>query len=102
MSGRSQQDRIRRGVDRGSVAIYEFDEDHPVSVSHFIQLKLTSAIVRLCDEVVIQSHFLLISHAVGIIMIVGIRTFSIVTGSGLLSGLFREFVMWLPEEPGPR
>jgi len=31
ISGRSQQERIRRGVDRGSVAIKGFIKDHPVS-----------------------------------------------------------------------
>lgn len=45
--GSSQQDNTKRGVDRGSVAKYRLDDDHPVSESHFNHIRLMAAIVKL-------------------------------------------------------
>lgn len=47
MSGSSQHDSTRRGVDNGSVARYRLDVVHPVSESHFSHVRLTVAIIRL-------------------------------------------------------
>ena len=45
--GRSQHDRIRRGVERGSVAIRGLIRDHPVSEVKVSQWRLIIAIIRL-------------------------------------------------------
>ena len=47
IKGRSQQVRVRRGVERGSVAMYWFKKDQPVSAEILNQVKLASAIIRL-------------------------------------------------------
>lgn len=100
--GNNQHDRTNSGVDNGSVAKYRFDVDHPISESHFNHVRLTAAIIKLWNVIVVHSHFLLINQVVGISIIVGIRTFNIVVGLGFLGGLCRVFVMWLPVGPGPR
>lgn len=47
IKGRSQQVRTRRGVERGSVAIYWFMNDQPVSVDILNRVRLISAMSRL-------------------------------------------------------
>lgn len=47
ISGRSQHVSTRRGVERGSVAIYWFSEYQPVSVDILSHSRLASAIIRL-------------------------------------------------------
>lgn len=78
ISGRSQHVSTRRGVDRGSVAIYVLDAVHPVSEVHFNQERLTRAIERLCAMVAVHSHLGEVSQIVGNSIMVGISTFSIV------------------------
>ena len=45
--GRSQQVRANSGVERGSVAMYIFIQDQPVSVGELNQARLANAIIRL-------------------------------------------------------
>ena len=78
INGKSQQVRIRRGVERGSVAIYTFMHNHPVSVGILNQARLARAMIRLWARVVDQSRLKGESQIVGIIMIVGKRIFSTV------------------------
>ena len=72
--------RISRGVERGSVAIYAFIADHPVSVGVLNQARLARAIIRLWVRVVDQSWLGGESQMVGINIIVGKRIFSIAEG----------------------
>lgn len=81
--GSSQQDNTNRGVERGSVAAYRFEQVQPTSVSHLSQVRLIAAIASPCVVAVVHSHFLFTSQVVGISMMVGIRTFSIVVDLGL-------------------
>jgi len=80
ISGRSQQERIRRGVDKGSAAISGFMKDHPVSEEWVSQCRLTRAMIRLCVRDVGHSHLGGASQIVGNNIIVGRRIFSIVGG----------------------
>lgn len=83
ISGRSQQVRTSRGVDRGSVAIYKLVVVQPVSKDHLIKVKLIRAITRLWVVMLVHNHLGEESQIVGNSMMVGIRIFSIVVGSGL-------------------
>ena len=47
IKGRSQQVRTRRGVERGSVAMYWFMEYQPVSIDMLRHVRLISAMIRL-------------------------------------------------------
>lgn len=47
ISGRSQQVRVNRGVEMGSVAMEQFRKDHPVSAVDFSQVRLTREMIRL-------------------------------------------------------
>lgn len=76
--GNNQQVRTRRGVDKGSVAIYRLSEAQPVSDRLSSQVRLASAMIRLCARVEGHNHFGLTNQAVGTSMSVGIRIFSIV------------------------
>lgn len=80
ISGRSQQERIRRGVDRGSVAIRGFIKDHPVSEVWVSQWKLARAIIRLCARGAGHTHLGGASQIKGNIISVGRRIFNIVEG----------------------
>jgi len=80
ISGKSQQVRTRRGVDKGSVAIYWLREVQPVSDRLSSQVRLASAIMRLWARVVGHSHFAGTIQVVGTSISVGIRIFSIVVG----------------------
>jgi len=77
ISGRSQQERTSRGVDRGSVAMRGFIRDQPVSDVCMSQCKLASAIMRLWPKEDVQTHLKGVSQIVGKSMRVGIRIFSI-------------------------
>lgn len=72
--------RTRRGVDKGSVAMYRFNEVQPVSDRLSNQVRLASAIIRLWARVVGQSHLGDTNQVVGTSISVGIRIFSIVEG----------------------
>merc|ERR1712035_236994 len=93
--GRSQQVRTKRGVDRGSVAIYGLRQDQPVSERFFSQVRLASAITRLCRSAVGHNHLAETSQVVGTSMRVGIRIFSIVEGLGFGGDRCRGFERWL-------
>lgn len=95
MRGKSQQVRTSRGVESGSVAIYGFKKDHPVSDRFFSQVRLINAIIRLWRRVEGHSHLVGTMQAVGISIRVGMRTFSIVGGLDFVSGQCRGFEQWL-------
>jgi len=95
ISGRSQQVRTRRGVDKESVAIYNPNEDQPVSDRFLSQVRLNRAIMKLWERVEGQSHLAGVSQVVGTSMRVGMRIFSIVGGLGFVAGQFRECGQWL-------
>lgn len=76
--GSSHQDKISRGVDKGSVAKCILHVDHPVSSSHFSHRRLAVAIIKLWHVAAVHAHFLLTSQVVGISIMVGIIIFSIV------------------------
>jgi len=78
--GRSQQERMRRGVERGSVAMRGFIKDHPVSEACISQCRLIKAIIRPWAREEGHSHFGGASQMVGKSMSVGRRIFSIVGG----------------------
>lgn len=78
ISGRSQHDRTRRGLDRGSVPIRKERLVQPVLSGFFIQSRLTVAIRRLLSVVDCQAHFEGDSQATGISIKVGRRIFNIV------------------------
>lgn len=80
MSGRSQQVRTRRGVERGSVPIYRLVVVQPVSEFHFNQVRLTKAIRRLWAVELVHNHFAGDNQIVGNSITVGIKIFSIVGG----------------------
>lgn len=80
ISGSSQHVSTRRGVDKGSVAKYVLEVDHPVSDVHFNQVKLVRAIRRLCAVVVVHNHLGEVNQIVGNNINVGISTFSIAGG----------------------
>lgn len=82
IKGSNQQVRTRRGVERGSVAIKGLRQDQPVSEALFSQTRLIKATVRLWRRVAGHSHLAGVNQAVGRIMRVGIRIFSIVGGLG--------------------
>lgn len=93
--GSSQHERISRGVERGSVARYGLRKDRSVSEEALNHDRLMSAISRLCIRVVGHNHLMGVSQAVGINIVVGMRTFSIGGGLGLGGGQSRGFVRWL-------
>lgn len=72
--------RIRRGVERGSVAICVPRKDQPVSIELTNHLRLTSAMIKLYIRVVDQSCRMGTIQAAKASEIVGIRIFSIVGG----------------------
>lgn len=80
INGRSQQERTRRGVESGSVAIKGFIKDHPVSDVCINQCRLTRAMMRLWARDEGQTHFGGVSQIVGNSKNVGRSTFSIVGG----------------------
>lgn len=88
-----------RGVERGSVAMYRLSEDQPVSDRFFNQVRLTSAITRLCISVVGHSHLAGVNQVVGTSIRVGIRIFNIVGGLGFEGGLIHECGKWLLVKP---
>lgn len=98
--GKSQQVRTRRGVDKGSAAMYTPRLDQPNSDAFFSQVRLARAIMRLCTRVVGQSHLAGAPQAVGISIRVGIRIFSIVRGLGFGVDQFRGCGRWLLEGQG--
>lgn len=59
-------------------------------------MKLTKAIIRLWNIVLVQSHLGEDNQIVGKSIIVGIRIFSIVGDLGPVIGLFRGFGLWRP------
>lgn len=95
ISGRSQQDRTRRGLDKGSVPIRQERLVQPVFSGFFIQSRLIVAIRRLLSVVACQVHFEGDSQATGISIRVGRRIFSIVGDLGFLGGPCRGFGRWL-------
>lgn len=95
MRGSSQQVSTRRGVERGSVAIYRLREDQPVSDRFFNQVRLKRAITKLWARVEGQSHLGEESQVVGASIRVGIRIFSIVGGLGFVGGQFHGCGQWL-------
>lgn len=101
MRGRSQQDKMRRGVDNGSVAIKVLAEDHPVSEDHLAHWRLSKAIKRLCISVSDHSRLFGRSQVVGISRIVGRRIFSIVKCLRLEDGLCRGYGKLLQVRPSP-
>jgi len=52
--------------------------DHPISESHLNHTRLMEAIMKLWYVVVVHNHFLFTNQVVGMSMMVGISTFSIV------------------------
>lgn len=94
ISGRSQQDNTRRGVERGSVAMCVFKLVQDVSEGLFSQVRLNKAMQKLWPRVVGQSHFGPDSQIVGRSIRVGSRTFSIGEDLGSEDGLCRECVRW--------
>lgn len=94
IKGSSQHVSTRRGVERGSVAMYRLREVQPVSDRLFSQLRLARAISRLCIRVVGQSHLAGVSQVVGMSISVGMRIFSIAVGLGFVGGRFRVFGWW--------
>lgn len=102
MRGSSQQVSTRRGVERGSVAMYRLSSDQPVSDMFWSQDRLISAIIRLCVRAVGHSHLAGASQVVGTSMSVGIRIFSTVVSSGFVIGRFRVSGRWLLVVLGPR
>jgi len=56
ISGSSQQESTRRGVESGSVAISGFIVDQPVSDEHINQCRLARAIIRLWPREDGQTH----------------------------------------------
>ena len=94
MSGRSQQVKINRGVDKGSVAMYGLEVDQLVSMGSLIQVRLSNAIIKLCVVVYVHSHLGVESQIVGNSMMVGIRIFSIVVSLGLVGDLFHGSGLW--------
>lgn len=95
MSGSSQHVSTNRGVDSGSVARYELEAAHPVSDVHLNQVKLISAISRLCAVVIDHNHLGDTNQIVGNSIIVGINTFSIVIDLSFVVGRFRGCGQWL-------
>jgi len=100
--GRSQHDRIRRGVDKGSVAISGFIRDQPVSEAWNSQWRLIKAIMSPWVRDEGHSHFGGVSQIVGNSISVGRRIFSIVRGLGFVGGQCRVFGLLLREGPGRR
>lgn len=80
--------RTRRGVERGSVAIYELREVHPVSEGVLSQERLARAIIKLCARVAGHNHLLGVAQMVGTSMRVGRRIFSIEVNLGFGGGRF--------------
>ena len=80
ISGSSQQDSTRRGVERGSVAIRGFIVDQPVSDGFTNQCRLARATIRLWAREDDQTHLLGVSQMAGKSMRVGRRIFNIVKG----------------------
>lgn len=78
--GSSQQVSTRRGVDKGSVAIYRLREAQPVSDRFSSQARLASAMIRLWARVVGHNHLGDVNQVVGTSIRVGMRIFNIVEG----------------------
>jgi len=80
INGRSQHERMRRGVDRGSVAMSGFMKDHPVSEGWVSQWMLINAIISPWAREEGHNHLGEVSQIVGKSMSVGRRIFNIVGG----------------------
>ena len=80
IKGRSQQERTRRGVDKGSVARRGIRRDQPVSEVWGSQCRETRAITRLCARDEGHTHLGGVSQIRGNRRRVGVSTFSIVGG----------------------
>ena len=78
IKGRSQQERTRRGADKGSVAIRGFVKDQPVSEVRVSQWRLVTAITRVWAREEVHTHLGGVSQIKGNNVSVGIRIFSIV------------------------
>ena len=78
--GRSQQERTRRGADKGSVAIRGLVRDQPVSEVRASQWRLITARVILWARDEGHNHLGGVSQTSGSNVSVGIRIFSIVRG----------------------
>lgn len=89
-------------MERGSVAMSWFKLVQPVSDVLWSQVRLARAIMRLWRRLVVHSHFVGASQAVGRSIKVGIKIFSIVGCLSFLTGLFRGFGLWLLGGPGLR
>lgn len=100
INGRSQHERINRGVDNGSVAINLFIEYQPVSEVHFTHDRLNRAIMKLWVRADGQSHLCGTNQVVGINMIVGIKITNIVRYLVLIFDQCHEFERWLLEVQG--
>lgn len=80
MRGKSQHVNTRRGVERGSVPMYQLEVAQLVSESHLSHVRLRRAMKRACAVVVVHSHLGEVIQIVGKSIIVGIKIFSIVGG----------------------
>ena len=80
INGRSQQVRTRRGVERGSVAMYVLTQAQPVSERFSSHVRLASAMIRLWARAVGQRYLGAVNQVVGTSITVGMRIFSIGVG----------------------
>lgn len=87
-----------RGVDRGSLAIHEFRAVHPASEVFLNQVKLATAINKLCARVEGHNHFAGTNQVAKISIRVGIRIFNIARDLGFVGGQCHAFGLSLLEE----
>lgn len=93
---------MRRGVDRGSVAMSGFMRDHPVSDECISQCRLTRAMIRPWAREEGHSHLGGASQIVGNSISVGRSTFSIARGLGFVGGRCRACELRLLAVPNLR
>lgn len=80
--GRSQHERIRRGLERESVPKYELRHIHPEAQDVLAQKRLTAAIRRLFTVAVCQIHLWFENQVAGMSIRVGTKIFNIGGDSG--------------------
>lgn len=102
VSGRSQQERAIKGVERGSQAKRWLGFSHPVSDDQHRECRLMKAIRNPWERQICQSCLAGAAKAVGRSMVKGTKVFSIAEGLGFEGGLSRVSVMRQQEELGPR